>query len=68
MRLVQIVWNPLHRSQQMLGAVTLHDVRDQKHVMGCPRCQKLPNSPDSGSYTVPFWDAYEKEQEKWHRS
>lgn len=33
--------------------------------MGCPKCQGLPMSPDSGQYMVPFWEAYEKEQEKW---
>jgi hypothetical protein len=66
MRQVQIVWNPLHKPQHRLGTVTLHDQRDRGHVMGCPKCQGLPMSPDSPQqYTVPFWDAYDKENEKW---
>jgi len=65
MRQVRVVWNPLDRPQIRLGTVTVHDQRDVRHVMGCPRCQGLPLSPDSGQYTVPFWEAYEKEQEKW---
>lgn len=66
MRQVQVVWNPLHRSEPSLGAVTLHVVRNQKHVMGCPKCQGLPMNPDSPQqYTIPFWDAYDKENGKW---
>lgn len=34
--------------------------------MGCPSClAKLPNSPNVQGYTIPFWDAYDKENEKW---
>jgi len=65
MRQVQVVWNPLHRSQIFMGAVALHDVRDTKHVMGCPKCQGLPMSPDSDQqYTVPFWDAYDENNKR----
>lgn len=65
MKQVQVVWNPLARPQHSLGAVTLHDARDQKHVMGCPKCQGLPMSPDSvEQYTIPFWDAYDKHNGK----
>lgn len=65
MRQVQVIWNPLHRSVISLGAVTLHDQRDQKHVLGCPKCQGLPMSPDSQEqYTIPFWEAYDKANEQ----
>lgn len=65
MKQVQIVWNPLARPQHRLGTVTVHDQRDTRHVMGCARCQGLPPAPQSGDYTIPFWEAYEKENEKW---
>lgn len=65
MKPIPITRHPFQRSQQFLGEVVLHDQRDRQHVMGCPKCQGLPMSPDSGQYTVPFWEAYEKEQEKW---
>jgi len=62
---IPITQHPFQRSPVFLGAVTVHDVRDQRHVMGCAKCSGLPLAPDSGQYTIPFWEAYEKEQEKW---
>lgn len=50
-----------------LGTVTLHDRRDNRHVMGCPKCQGLPLAPQSGDYTIPFWEGVESEKEKWDR-
>lgn len=65
MKQVQVIWNPLQRPQHRLGTVTLHDQRDSEHVLGCAKCQGLPMSPDSAQqYTVPFWDAYDKANEK----
>lgn len=62
---IPITPHPFQRSQIFMGTVTLHDPQDRRHVMGCPRCQGLPPAPENGPYTIPFWEAYEKEQEKW---